>query len=196
MSGPSRSSAPPRRRAAILRSTLSIVAFLLGLSRTGPEILARLPPAAAAALDWPAVDGHGGRHSAPAGSITTSNVSELELAWSYRTGAVATHASGVSGTAFEAAPLMMDRTLFVPTPRGRVAALDAETGAERWTFDPRTASAPSTSPAAKRCGRWSSRRRRRPRPSPTGSGPAGGSTWCWPPADTTGVPPIRWTPPD
>jgi quinoprotein glucose dehydrogenase len=31
---------------------------------------------------------------------------------------------------------MVDRTLYFPTPFGRVVALDAETGAERWTFDP------------------------------------------------------------
>ena len=39
-------------------------------------------------------------------------------------------------TAFEATPLMIDGTLFLSTPYNRVIALDAETGRERWRYDP------------------------------------------------------------
>ena len=54
----------------------------------------------------------------------------------YRTGDVSNGRDTISGTGFQATPLMVDRTLYFPTPFGRVIALDAETGAERWTFDP------------------------------------------------------------
>jgi quinoprotein glucose dehydrogenase len=42
----------------------------------------------------------------------------------------------VAGTSFQATPVMVGGTLYFPTPFGRIIALDAETGAERWTFDP------------------------------------------------------------
>ena len=38
---------------------------------------------------------------------------------------------------FEATPLMIDDTLYLPTMYSRVVALDAETGAEEWVFDPK-----------------------------------------------------------
>ena len=37
--------------------------------------------------------------------------------------------------AFEATPILVDDLLVLPTPMGRVLALDPETGAERWRFD-------------------------------------------------------------
>src|SRR5438445_13640907 len=38
--------------------------------------------------------------------------------------------------AFEATPLVMDGVLCFSTPSSRVIALDADTGAEIWKFDP------------------------------------------------------------
>ena len=67
--------------------------------------------------------------------ITLANVNTLEVAWTYRTGDVSDGKNGLVGTAFEATPLMVDATLFIPTPYSRVIALDAETGEELWTFD-------------------------------------------------------------
>lgn len=128
-----------RRRARpsrLIWPGLCFGAFLLGFSRTGPVVVARTPDTAADPFSWPAPDGPGGTHHAPRGSITASNVHELEVAWRYRTGDVARQEPGVAGTAFEATPIMVDGTLYVSTPRSRVLALDAETGEERWTFDP------------------------------------------------------------
>src|SRR5687768_429212 len=39
-------------------------------------------------------------------------------------------------TRFEGTPLMRDGELYVSTPQNRVLALDGETGAVRWAFDP------------------------------------------------------------
>ena len=44
---------------------------------------------------------------------------------------------GARPGSFEATPLMIDGTLYFPTMYSRVVALDAETGAEKWVFDPR-----------------------------------------------------------
>lgn len=115
---------------------LCVGALLLGFSRTGPVVVARPAGSAATVLTWPTADGPGGTHYAPGGSITAANVGRLEVAWRYRTGDVAHHEPGVAGTAFEATPIMVDGTLYIVTPRSRVIALDAETGDERWTFDP------------------------------------------------------------
>src|SRR5439155_170478 len=40
-------------------------------------------------------------------------------------------------TAFEATPLLVDGTMYLGTPLGRVIALDPGTGRERWVFDPK-----------------------------------------------------------
>jgi quinoprotein glucose dehydrogenase len=59
-------------------------------------------------------------------------VSQLRLAWIYRTGDYLR-----SRGRFEANPIVVDGTLYVSTPLGRVVALDAATGAERWQSDQR-----------------------------------------------------------
>jgi quinoprotein glucose dehydrogenase len=85
------------------------------------------------AAEWTAY-GHdqlGSRYS-PLSRITAANVARLATAWTYRTGDT-THT--MQTVKFEATPLMVDGTLFLSTPFGRVIALDPATGRERWTFD-------------------------------------------------------------
>ena len=82
-------------------------------------------------VDWPRADGRDGTHYSSLSDITPANVSDLEVAWSYRTGDWSTHGDGKAGTAFESTPVMVDGTVYVITPRSRVVALDAETGVER-----------------------------------------------------------------
>jgi quinoprotein glucose dehydrogenase len=77
-------------------------------------------------------DPFGSRFS-PLAQITRDNVSKLAVAWTFRTGdaAVVTRRT----TKFEATPLMLDGTLYLSTPLGRVIALDPQKGTERWTYD-------------------------------------------------------------
>ncbi len=72
----------------------------------------------------------------PASVITRENVTRLEVAWTYRTGETDPRFATRKPTAFEATPLVIEGTMYVGTPLGRVIALDAATGKERWTFDP------------------------------------------------------------
>jgi quinoprotein glucose dehydrogenase len=72
----------------------------------------------------------------PASVITRENISRLEVAWTYRTGEADPRFATRKPTAFEATPLVIEGTMYVGTPLGRVIALDAGTGKERWTFDP------------------------------------------------------------
>lgn len=95
----------------------------------------RAAPAGEAEVEWRAFasDAGGSRHSA-ASQIHPGNVDRLEVAWVYRTG---DFRLGNRGGRFEATPLMVEGTLFLSTPFGRVVALDPATGEERWNFDPR-----------------------------------------------------------
>ena len=94
-------------------------------------------PRGAVAAEWPAYGGSpDGAHFAALDDITRDNVRTLRVAWTYRTGDVSDGSGGRPGTNFEATPIMLDGTLYTSTPFGRVVALDAETGAERWAFDP------------------------------------------------------------
>jgi len=89
-------------------------------------------------VDWSANgrDAQGSRYS-PASTITRENVTRLAVAWTYRTGETGPRFKTEKATAFEATPLMVDGTMYLGTPLGRVIALDPATGRERWVFDPK-----------------------------------------------------------
>lgn len=99
-----------------------------------------LTATAAAATDWPVWGGSlaGTRHVA-LDQITPANVGQLQPAWVFHTGEDPLHKPDPRNLpAFEATPLKIGETLYLCTPRNQVIALDAETGAERWRFDPKT----------------------------------------------------------
>ena len=78
----------------------------------------------------------------PLTQIDRSNVSRLTRAWTYHTGELEPRNDTIRirdnrrPPPFEATPLMIDGVLYLSTPSTRVIALDAESGTERWTFDP------------------------------------------------------------
>jgi quinoprotein glucose dehydrogenase len=73
---------------------------------------------------------------APLADITRQNVARLTVAWTFRTGELASAGVPIHrDPRFEATPLMVDGTLYFSTPLGRVIALDPATGRERWRFD-------------------------------------------------------------
>lgn len=76
--------------------------------------------------------------------ITAQNVGQLEPAWAWSTGEtpIAGPRSPIPGQAvrpgaFEATPLVLDDVMYLSTPYNRVVALDAESGTQLWSFDPR-----------------------------------------------------------
>ncbi len=75
-----------------------------------------------------------GTRFAPYTQIDKANVDQLQVAWSYRTGEVAEGASEAQNT-----PLQIGDTIYTCTPTSKVIALDADTGKQRWTFDPKPA---------------------------------------------------------
>src|SRR6202043_2953073 len=62
--------------------------------------------------------------------VNRDNVSRLQVAWTYDTG------DAFRGSEMQCNPIVVDGVLFATTPKLRVIALDAATGALRWSFDP------------------------------------------------------------
>ena len=87
---------------------------------------------------WPYYGGDpGGSRYSPLTQINRSNVQELKVAWVYHTGDVSDGTKHPRKSAFETTPIMVDGTLYFSTAFNRVLALDPETGAERWSYDPK-----------------------------------------------------------
>lgn len=76
-----------------------------------------------------------GDRFSPLEQITPANVDRLEIAWTFHTGDVRGEGDPKE-TTFEVTPLKVGDTLYLCTPHAWVIALDAETGEERWRFDP------------------------------------------------------------
>jgi quinoprotein glucose dehydrogenase len=86
---------------------------------------------------WPEYAGsEEGLHYSPLTQITRENVGQLELAWTHRSGDFFHGSAERAATSFQATPLVVNDLLYYCTPHMRVFALDPETGAERWRFDP------------------------------------------------------------
>jgi quinoprotein glucose dehydrogenase len=86
--------------------------------------------------EWQAYgrSGYGQRFS-PLTQITPANVGQLQLAWQMRTGDLR-GPDDVGETTYEVTPLKIGDTLYLCTPHSLAIALDADTGKERWRFDP------------------------------------------------------------
>jgi quinoprotein glucose dehydrogenase/quinate dehydrogenase (quinone) len=90
------------------------------------------------AANWPAFGSTiAGDRFTPAAQVTPQNVAQLELAWSYRTGDAARPTDVPwAGHTFQSTPINVGDSLYLCTPHNVVIALDAETGHERWRYDP------------------------------------------------------------
>jgi quinoprotein glucose dehydrogenase len=76
-------------------------------------------------------------HYSPIRDINRENVSGVQRAWEWKTAEEPLSEYGTRPGMFENTPLMIDDVLYLSTPYNRVVALNAETGAELWTFDPK-----------------------------------------------------------
>ena len=105
--------------------------------------------AGAQATDWPMVNlNYGATRYSPLDQITTANVGQLKVAWVYHlkpAGAAAAPAAAPANgrprfaispwRLSEDQPLVIGGVMFVASPYGRIVALDAETGREKWVFE-------------------------------------------------------------
>ena len=86
--------------------------------------------------EWLAYGGENAARYSPLQEINRDNVRQLEVAWTHRSGDFSDGTGDWAFTSLQVTPLVADNTLYYCTPFGRVFALDAETGAQRWVFDP------------------------------------------------------------
>jgi quinoprotein glucose dehydrogenase len=97
---------------------------------------------AQAKTDWP-MFGHdpSSTRFSPLSQINPDTVHNLARAWTYhmkRNGPASTSAGAIGHgggrRSSQATPIVINGTMYLPTPYGTVVALDPETGAEVWTF--------------------------------------------------------------
>lgn len=62
--------------------------------------------------------------------VNRKNVAKLKVAWTYDTG------DAFPGSEMECNPIVVNGTLYATTPKLRAVAVDAATGALKWSFDP------------------------------------------------------------
>jgi quinoprotein glucose dehydrogenase len=117
-------------RGALDPSALLSAACVLALSFGVPRDTSAQTPDG----EWRAYghDAFGSRYS-PLAEINRENVSRLAAAWVYHTGEPL--ATNDMKRSLEVTPLMIDNTLYLSTPLGRIVALDPLTGRARWQYD-------------------------------------------------------------
>jgi quinoprotein glucose dehydrogenase len=102
-----------------------------------------LPTAGRALEEWPAY-GHdyGDTRFSPLAQITPANVSRLKPVWTYHMRPPDRVSRGFASS--ENTPLVVNGLMIVSTPYGRVVALDAETGKQRWAYEVPAGDQPAT----------------------------------------------------
>src|SRR4051812_26760349 len=86
--------------------------------------------AQAADVQWPVNGGPDNIRYSPLRQIAPANVARLQQAWRWDS-----H-DEFKDSEMQSNPIVVDGILYLTTPKMRVAALDAATGREIWTFDP------------------------------------------------------------
>ncbi|MEQ9347872.1 MAG: glucose/quinate/shikimate family membrane-bound PQQ-dependent dehydrogenase [Thalassospira sp.] len=76
-----------------------------------------------------------GQRYSPLDQINIENVTSLEQAWVYQTGDMK-RVDDVPETTYQVTPLKVGETLYLCTPHSWAIAIDANTGQEKWKFDP------------------------------------------------------------
>ena len=100
----------------------------------GTTCLARAVPAQAIDGEWRAYghDVYGSRYS-PLAQINRDNVPGLTVAWTYHTGEPLPTRD--MKRSLEVTPIMVNNTLYLSTPLGKIVALDPVTGSVKWRYD-------------------------------------------------------------
>jgi quinate dehydrogenase (quinone) len=129
-----------RSRSIAAASALAVLAiFIVGSRNSANDLPPRNAATVQASPDAAAGEWHHygntthGTRFARLHEIDAANVSGLKEIWHYRTGRAGQ---------FKATPLQVGELLYVCTAMNVVVALDAETGAKRWEFDPQMKIAP------------------------------------------------------
>ena len=91
--------------------------------------------------EWPAYNGDlGSTQYSALGQIDSGNLDRVGVAWQWSSpdNALAAEDERLSTGAFKGTPIMADGVLYVRTSLSLVVAVDAATGEELWSFDPKS----------------------------------------------------------
>ena len=94
-------------------------------------LLSAIAAGAHSDVEWPVNGGVNNIRYSTATQIDRSNVKQLQVAWTYDSG------DAFKGSEMQSNPIVVDGLLYATTPKMRVVALDAATGREVWSFDPK-----------------------------------------------------------
>jgi len=107
----------------------SLILLATGLLALAPDVRVQ---------EWPFYGGdQAGTKYSPLADVNTTNVAKLAVAWEWTNGEKALEDFGTRPGNFQTTPLMIDNVLYLSTPYNRVVALNPETGAHLWAFDPK-----------------------------------------------------------
>ncbi len=129
----------------------AVVVGVLALVVPSNDLSGQLPTRQTSLVDAKVPDGdwqaYGrtnlGQRYSPLSQITPQNVGQLSVAWTFHTGDV--RGKGDPGeTTYEVTPLKVGNTVYLCTPHDLVFALDAETGQQKWLYDPKINQPPAT----------------------------------------------------
>ncbi len=137
----------PAASAATSSAEMAVAPMAAATPAVAPEATAAAPADLAEPANWPMVGrDSGSMRFSPLRQITPANVDTLKVAWVYHmkpanfnpvpagggSGRFSFNSNGFRSS--EDQPLVIDQTMYLATPYGRVVALDAATGQEKWVF--------------------------------------------------------------
>ena len=118
-------------RIRALRLAIALLCVALGCSHP-PPIDYSGPTA-----DWPHYGAElDGKRYSSLSQLKPDNVEYLEQVWRYDSGDLSKGSADTTRTSLQVTPIVVGQSLYFCTPFNRVVSLNAETGAENWTFDP------------------------------------------------------------
>lgn len=116
---------------------LTVIGFIKG----DPSVIENTKPLpnavakVATTTNWPMFgNDQGGSRFSPLTQITPQNVSQLKVMWEYHTGDFPPKEG--PNRRLETTPINIGDSLFLCSARNSIIALDAETGKQKWRFDP------------------------------------------------------------
>jgi quinoprotein glucose dehydrogenase len=128
-----------RRILVLILLLAAVILGLLYLSAerwTGELFTPAEPDRSLQDVGWPVWGNNAAGHRySTAGQVTPANVDRLKPVWTFRTGETGDGYRSQWAHTFQATPILAGETLFFSTAYGRVFALDAESGEQRWKFD-------------------------------------------------------------